>query len=828
MKHTTLLLISLFVSINAWGSSPAEMDSVADTRELPEFVFSGGMKQFGSLDEQPMSVQKLAVRRLRNNGMETLKSMSQTVPNLFYPEYGSRLTPAIYIRGIGSRANTPVVGLYVDDVALMEKSSFDFSLAAAERVEVLRGPQSTLYGRNAMGGIMKVYTASPLHEGNYTEFRLGTSTADAMRSLYAHHSHLLTRGLGLSVSGFYRGDNGYNRNQYLDRRSNGSEAGGGRLRLAYQRRPRFALDFQTSGEYSDENAYDYMNTSNGRIESGFLGSYCRTLLNSSLKMVTNQRRFTMTSVTAYQYLKDRMRMDQDYSPADIFQLQQRQRSHSFSEELVFKGTTSELQNLTSSILREFPSSSATSLLQSSTSTVLGAVIPEFYLDWTAGGYLGYQSLHTNAPVVFGQEGISSLIQSGIDQGFAAANAAMNPMGMSLSLNVTDPSLDVIGRFDTPVFNAAAFGQLTLRNMFTPGLDLTGGVRLDYEHRSMDYLSGTTLHSTFAMMRGNVAMMNQDFATYSGYEGSLSDNQTRLLPRIVLSYRFGKGSSVFNPLSSMVYASVSEGFRSGGYNKQMFSELIQASMRNDLMRDLAADPVLGARMGRYMPNIGENPSADSTTVFRPERSWNYEVGTHLSMFNGHLTAHAALFYIQVSDQQITRFAAGNGLGRQVLNAGKSQSCGMELSISGWFNIASNPLRLTANYGYTHATFTDYDAGTTNGQALDYDGNYLPFAPRHTFSASADYLFPIRAVTMDLGINTTGIGRTYWTEDNTSSQAYYQLLGAHLGARYKAINLTLWGTNLLDKSYTPFYFVSRGQGFAQVCRPRQFGATLGIRF
>ena len=800
-RYITILTTFLLGSLVTQAEEMA-MDSIADTQELSEVVVSGNMKQFGSLEEQPMSAQDLSVRRLRKNGMEGLKSMSQMVPNLFYPEYGSRLTPAIYIRGIGSRANTPVVGLYVDDVALMEKSSFDFSLADAERVEVLRGPQSTLYGRNAMGGVMKVYTANPLQEGKATEFRLGASTKDAMRSGYIHHSNLLTESLGLAFTGFYRGDNGYNRNVFLNRRSNGSEAGGGKLRLTYNRRPRFLLDFQTSAEYSDEDAYDYYNTSNNRIESGFLGSYRRTLVNSSLKMTTEQRRFSMSSVTAYQYLRDRMKMDQDYSPADIFQLQQRQRSHALSEEIVFKGSTPHISFLAS----------------------------PFSLEWTAGGYLAYQSLKTNAPVTFGQDGIQALIQSGIDQGFAAANAAMAPMGMSLALNITDPQLVVAGEFDTPLLNAAAFGQLCLKDILTAGLDFTVGARFDYEHRSMDYLTGTTLHSNFSMTRGGNPMMTpQDFSTYSGYEGRMKDNQTRVLPKVAVSYRFGKGKShpILKGGDGSVYASVAEGFRSGGYNFQMFSELIQASMRNDLMRSLADDPTVGPRLVRYMPNIADNPSANSTTVFKPETSWNYEVGTHLNLFDSHLTLSAALFYIMVNNQQITRFAAGNGLGRQVLNAGKSQSCGMELSASGWFNIAHNPLRLTANYGYTHATFTDYDAGVSNGENIDYDGNYLPFAPRHTFSASADYLFPIREVTMDLGINTTGQGRIYWTEDNATYQPYYQLLGAHIGVKYKEISLTLWGRNITGKSYMPFYFVSQGQGFAQRCRPRQFGATLSIR-
>ena len=187
MRNYAILLLLL-----ANGSVSAEERTDTISHDMPELVVSGGIKQFGSLEEQPMSAQKLLTATMRKRGVESLKAMSQFVPNLFYPEYGSRLTPAIYIRGIGSRANTPVVGLYVDDVGFMEKSSFDLSLANAERVEVLRGPQSTLYGRNAMGGLLKVYTPSPLEEGMSTQVRLGASTEDAMRQTYLHHAHLLS------------------------------------------------------------------------------------------------------------------------------------------------------------------------------------------------------------------------------------------------------------------------------------------------------------------------------------------------------------------------------------------------------------------------------------------------------------------------------------------------------------------------------------------------------------------------------------------------------------------------------------------------------------
>lgn len=299
---------------------------------------------------------------------------------------------------------------------------------------------------------------------------------------------------------------------------------------------------------------------------------------------------------------------------------------------------------------------------------------------------------------------------------------------------------------------------------------------------------------------------------------MSDNQLRVLPKVSISYRFDEAED-----GNMIYANAASGLRSGGYNIQMFGDLLQSSLRNDMMRTLADDPQLGPRLNSYM-TIGENPSADGVTTYDPEYSWNFEVGTHLSLLDKHLSVQAAVFYNLVYDQQITRFVAGSGLGRQVLNAGKSTSCGGELSVSGWFPIGGNPLRLVGNYGYTHATFKDYDAG----EGVDYSGNYVPFAPQHTMSFTADYFFPIGAVTMNVGLSTTGAGRIYWTEDNSVSQPYYQLLNAHVGMEYKKVSLNVWGNNLTNQDYTPFYFVSRGTGFAQRSRPLQVGATVGVRF
>ena len=88
----------------------------------------------------------------------TMKEVSELAPNFYIPDYGSRMTSSIYVRGLGARIDQPVIGLNVDNVPFLNKDNYDFDLCDIERIEVLRGPQSTLYGRNTMGGLVNIYT----------------------------------------------------------------------------------------------------------------------------------------------------------------------------------------------------------------------------------------------------------------------------------------------------------------------------------------------------------------------------------------------------------------------------------------------------------------------------------------------------------------------------------------------------------------------------------------------------------------------------------------------------------------------------------------------
>mgnify|MGYP002512513540 CR=1 FL=1 len=160
------------------------------------------------------------------------------------------------------------------------------------------------------------------------------------------------------------------------------------------------------------------------------------------------------------------------------------------------------------------------------------------------------------------------------------------------------------------------------------------------------------------------------------------------------------------------------------------------------------------------------------VYKPERSWNYELGAHISLFDHTLQADGAIYMMNVSEQQVARFTP-SGLGRMMTNAGESRSYGAELSLH---TRPIEPLNIIASYGYTHATFTHYDAG----EEEDYSGFRIPFVPKHTAALCASYTIGVRhhpwISSVTLGADATATGKIYWNESNTMMQPFYATLGA----------------------------------------------------
>ena len=793
-------IVSILALLTAGIASADEADTLKVV-DVEEVLVIAAPKENRKLREQPVAVTLLSQQDIQNSQVNSIKKLTGLVPNMFIPDYGSRLTSAIYIRGIGSRINTPSIGLYVDNMPYIDKSAFDFSYADVERIDVLRGPQGTLYGRNAMGGLIKIHTKSPFsYQG--TDFRMGAGTRNAYNKSITHY-HRVSEHFAFSAGGFYDYQGGFFRNSARNEKADKGQSAGGRIRAIYLPSENWKIDLNVSYEYSDQTGYPYfyMGSLNpekqnealkpyvGKIANNERSSYHRNLLNTGLNLEYQARNFTLSAVTGYQFLKDRMFMDQDFTPSSIFNIEQKQKMNTLSEEIILKSK------------------------------------PGRRWQWTTGAFGLYQWLHTEGPVVFHKAGIGNIIENNVNRVFDAIAMQGAP---AMHLDINNENLRIGGSFDTPVLSGALFHQSAFNDLFVKGLSATIGLRLDYEKIKMNYNSATDatdFNFSLTMKQPPMSLKSEHLQGNASYQGKESTDYVQLLPKFALQYELKKGSNV--------YVTVARGYRSGGYNIQMFSDLLTGVLKNSMMDAIAADPKF-SRMGAMIEKMKSTnlPEVSEATRYKPEYTWNYEAGSHLTLWKGRLLADMSVFYMDTRDQQIAKFAE-SGLGRTIVNAGRSHSYGAEASLRA---AVTDALTLNACYGYTHATFKDYITNEKgiNGQIqeVDYNGKYVPFVPKHTLNIGGQYVFRIKPGywldQIQLDADYTGAGRVYWTEANTVGQAFYGTLNGRISLRKGNGQIALWVRNALDKDYTAFYFESMGNGLRQKGRPVQAGIELRCRF
>ena len=148
MKNFLLVLILGTLPFLATGKPILAITDSLGNRiyNLNAITIISNPKWDSKLFEFPGSISYLNTGNLDEMNIRSVKDISTIVPNLFIPDYGSKLISSAYIRGIGSRINSPAVGLYVNNVPYLDKSAFDFDFIDIASIEVLKGPQGTLYG----------------------------------------------------------------------------------------------------------------------------------------------------------------------------------------------------------------------------------------------------------------------------------------------------------------------------------------------------------------------------------------------------------------------------------------------------------------------------------------------------------------------------------------------------------------------------------------------------------------------------------------------------------------------------------------------------------
>lgn len=769
MKKLFLLLPFLGIYTSQEQAFAEENNTPQDTIktfDMDEVLVVSSAKETNHLRTLPASVSILTPQQIIARQVTSIKDISSFVPNLYMPDYGAKLTSAMYIRGIGARSSGQTVGLYVDNVPYMDKSSFDFELSDIRRIEVLRGPQGTLYGRNAMGGIVNVYTLSPFdYQGVKASVSYGNyGQLNAKVSGYAK----LSENFAVSAGAYYDHSDGFFKNAYDNKKIDNENTAGGNLKLYWQASPKLTASYTVSYEHTKQGAfpygfYDKETDRVAQVNINDESSYQRSMLSNNLSLSYQGESFLLTSVTGYQYLDDDMRMDQDFSDSSMFVLNQLQKQHAFTEEISIKSKTTH------------------------------------NYQWSFGAFGFYNRLHTKGPVEFKEDGIKTILQPIFDD-LKVDNPRMP------TLTITNETLPVPGNFRMPSYGAALYHQSTYNNLFAEGLSVTAGIRLDYEKQELDYASEAKMNLSTQMNPAAPPSDISDMYPTSVVDESLSQDFWQALPKISLKYECTP--------RTFTYLSVAKGYKAGGYNVQMSADIMQSLMKYDVMNAFSA----------MMPNldIAEPKPVKEVISYKPETSWNYEIGMRSELIKDRLHAELTVFYMDVSDLQITKFTDG-GSGRYLSNAGKAESYGAEVSLRA---VLSDEFTADLNYGYTHATFRDY-----NNDKDDFKGNYIPYAPQHTLSVGLQYSKLLRNSWVDqlfASAQCNGAGKIYWTEANDISQSFYAIVNAQAGVRKEAVSFVLWARNLTDTDYSAFYFESFDKPFMQKGKPLQFGAKVNVAF
>ncbi|MEM1255604.1 MAG: TonB-dependent receptor [Cyanobacteria bacterium P01_H01_bin.21] len=291
-----------------------------------------------SLQDVPISITTLSSEEIEDIGsINTTSDISRYVPNLniFKREVD---TVAVYnIRGLGnSFLGSPAVGLYIDDVPASEVISFATNLFDLERIEVLRGPQGTLYGQNTSGGVINIITKPPTNEWQVRTFA-GVGDPGIYEGRLLVNGPIVEDNLFFRLSGAYRERDGFLDNVFLDTNPDTRQSFNGRLQLLWT--PAEDWDISLGATYEDVNngAPAVVSPSSPNlfeVEQDFDGESDTNANTQSLRVVHRAPDFTLTSITARRdWRQDPYIADFDQSPLDAFRGFVVQEIDQFSQEV---------------------------------------------------------------------------------------------------------------------------------------------------------------------------------------------------------------------------------------------------------------------------------------------------------------------------------------------------------------------------------------------------------------------------------------------------------------------------------------------------------------
>ena len=773
LAGTTLLVVAL----------PAQAQTTPDA-DTDDIVVTARQRA-ENVQTVPIAVSVVSGEQLDRAYTVNTQQLSLLVPSLNYSSANPRNT-AFTIRGLGSsvvavsQANDGLeggVGFYIDQVYHARPATAAFDFSDIDRIEVLRGPQGTLFGKNSTAGAISITTRLPTFTPEASE-EISVGSFNYVQAK-ASASLPLTDTIAARISGLVTRRDGVIRNIVTGEDHNGIGNQAVRGQLLFQPNDRVSVRLIADFTNFESNCctqvyfrvaptlkpaarqYPALAAGVGYTPAS-LDPYDRvTDIDAALGVSTNEGGVsaianwnlgaaTLTSVSAWRFWNWDAANDRDYTGLPI-QLVQHipSRQDQYSQELRLASNG------------------------------------EGALSYVGGLYFFRQRVIGRPISIYGPLAAYYLI------GPTTGAAATPVPGNLLDGFGSD------GRTDFQSNSYAAFGEVNWRPL--RGLTITGGLRYTYEKKKGSY-------DTFtfgSLQTANAALNSAKLSILRGQDYAARVNDGALTGRANLAYQFTP--DVFG------YAGFARGAKSGGINM------------SGLPLDNANQPAL------------------NTAVVRPEQNTNYEIGLKTRLFGRRLTLNVDAYYTRVTDFQanVTDTGAAAALRTYLANIPKVTVKGIEadanVQVSKRFSLNASAAYADGKYdSYPNGPCPIERIGSAT-TVCDLSGIALPSLPKWSVTYGGDYALPIDPLGGSIALHLDGRSQTKQFGDPTGS-AYtviggYTLVNGSVGFRSRrGWEIAVFTRNLFDRNYIQNVTIQAGNTgliLATPSDPRTVGVTFRAR-
>ena len=803
----------------------------AGAQALEEIVVTAQRRET-ALQTTPVAITAYSGESLANDEIFTVNDLAASVP-AFSLTAGTPLDVELNVRGItntrlDSPSADPSVGTFVDGVYMGRTGDLNYDFYDLERVEVIRGPQGVLLGKNVVGGALSVITARPSFENSGS---LQLAYGNYQSVLVGGH---LNGGLSDTVAGRLsfqaRQNDGYAKDILHGRNVEDINSIQARAQLLFKPEDsawqgRLALDVN----HDHSNGINVVAVDGGTVscETSYLRTNC-TRPWSNLRRylgITDPRKNVAQSV---QYAGD-TQPTQQYMKRNgygaVLDIQRSGEGFDFNSLTAYReGRGRQLYDQTGA-----------------GPEALGWSITRWqqYIAYINGVYGTRPATSNNGQFLFAQPVNEDAKVKQFSQEFRlTSNDKTSRYEWIAGLYLKADKIDKIDRFigenflgavipggnnplstlsgenkwinNGKINNYAGFGQIGWK--FTDTLKLSVGVRYTSDEKkgnvrglviaTGDRFSpndprpnvtieglcrrpdGTAVSPTPATC---VAPNQWIYSAGTGFSTPYSQKWNKTTPQAILEWK--QSDKLF------MYATVAKGFKGGGFD------------------DTPA-------------NIPQ-----SVTPYDPEEVTNYEIGFKANLLDRRIRLNADIFYMDYKDLQVTQTNAAC-LCNLTDNAASAEIKGIEAEFE---FAATDQLRLHLSGSYVDPTYKDFLESAINpstGQRLDSSGNRLQRTPKTQVSAGVDFKTSVGSWSdaLNFSINYSWQGDLFWATDNVAKEPAYGLLDARISLAPKDAPWTvgLFGKNITDELYRTNIISFFGEEVSQFGPPRTYGLDFSWKF